>query len=595
MDPSNVTRMPILSFHFHGYQPGDVIGWREPDPLRPQVVEERRSLVALRIGSDRLEGNNWTDAILRSYGRMESVLRRVAGSASIDIEPQTLAWLLKRDPSAYREIVDAYNRGAAGFVMTPPFHPILPHLHRQEREVLFDLMIDFYAPQISRDKGRPVGLWLPEAAYSRETIESFRESARAASVEDESLADPLRNTYLIADARQFSPPPEPGRAWVRVESMDRLLAMARDHPLSGEFAFGARPTPAFSAAVLARGDGSFLVANDFESLLANPTQVERFEAIVHSLREAGVQVAQPMPPADAPAVPMVDYSSWSDYDDLLSGGITSDTRWTGLRRSDGMIVARTHRGRPISLLWKHAFTLATERVETAVRRRALHLLKDAGVTRRASVLRRLTVAYGRHWFREHYRAQGVPQTQLDFSRSAEDILAGKVDVEAAAYLSRGYLAMLMGTRSDPRFWDNPDTRVTFQNVVLLVQAGRDLAEASVRLKDPGRAAALRRLLQATFVEFSDWHARGEFATLQTVPTWETSDIAWYSSLESEVPALSRFDVMKRAATFALAAGGEWPGGGPAPSAEEAVADTGHIVGEAHGDWKNPRWCEHRPP
>jgi len=135
--------MSTLSFHFHGYQPGDIVRWGEPDPLRPQTFEERRSPVGLRIGPERVEGRNWTDAVLRTYGRMGSVLQRSSGSASVDIEPQTLAWLLERDPSAYREIMSVYDQGIAGFVMTPPFHPILPHLHRQEREALFDMMIDF--------------------------------------------------------------------------------------------------------------------------------------------------------------------------------------------------------------------------------------------------------------------------------------------------------------------------------------------------------------------------------------------------------------------------------------------------------------------
>jgi hypothetical protein len=477
--------------------------------------------------------------------------------------------------------------------MTPPFHPILPHLHRQERESLFDMMIDFYAPLIRRAPGRPMGLWLPEAAYSRETMDSFRESARLASLEEDGLAESLQGVYLIADARQVARPPEPGHAWLRVESTEHLLAIVRDHPLSGEFAFGATTASEFGASVRSRGDGSFLVANDLESLLANPIQAERFEAIVRSLREAGVQVTQPVPPGDAPTSALVDYSSWSDYDDLLSGGITSDTRWTGLRRSDGLVVSRMHRDRPLSQLWKYAFTLATERVETAVRRRALHLLQSAGVPRRSLALRRLAVAYGRHWFREHYQAQGFSASETDFPRSAGEILAGKVDVEVAGFLARGYVLMLMGTRSDPRFWDNPDSRVTFQNVVLLVQALRDLAEASLRSNDADRAAALRRLLQATFVEFSDWNARGEFADLQAVPAWETTEAAWYSSLESEVPKLSPLDVMKRAAMFALA-GEEWPGGDPTPAVEGTVADTGHIVGEAHGEWENPRWCEHRP-
>src|SRR5439155_1166799 len=84
---------------------------REPDPLRPQTFEERRSPVGLRIGPERIEGTNWTDAVLRTYGRMGSVLQRSSGSASVDIEPQTLAWLLERDPSAYRAIMSAYDQG----------------------------------------------------------------------------------------------------------------------------------------------------------------------------------------------------------------------------------------------------------------------------------------------------------------------------------------------------------------------------------------------------------------------------------------------------------------------------------------------------
>ncbi len=586
--------MSTLSFHFHGYQPGDIVRWTEPDPLRPQTFEERHSPVGLRIGPERIEGRNWTDAVLRTYGRMGSVLHRASGSGSVDIEPQTLAWLLKQDRSAYHAIFAAYDRGTTGFVMTPPFHPILPHLHQQEREALFDMMIDFYSPLIQRIEDRSIGLWLPEAAYSRETMDSFRESARNASLEQDAIADSMQSVYLIADARQFNRPPAPGQAWARVESTERLLAIARDHPLSGDFAFGETTGSAFVASARSRGEGSLLVANDLESLLANPKQAERFESIVHALREDGVQVVPPVPPEDAQTLALVDNSSWSDYDDMLSKGITSDTRWTGLRRSDGLVVSRIHRDRPMSQLWKHAFTLATERVETAVRRRALHLLQSAGVTRRTHALRRLAVSYGRHWFREHYVAQGVSTNETDFARSAEDIVGGKMDVEVAGLLARGYVLMLMGMRSDARFWDNPDTRVTFQNVVLLVQALRDLAEASVRGKDLGPAASLGRLLRATFLEFSDWHERGEFAALETGPAWETTEAAWYSSLESEVPERSSADVMKRATMFALAPGREWPGGDPVLSVEETVADTGHILGEAHGEWKNPRWCEHGP-
>src|SRR2546430_8800478 len=67
--------------------------------------DERHSPVVHRIGPERMEGRNWTDAVLHAYGRMGSVAERASGSASVDIEPQTLSWLLKRDSSADRKRV----------------------------------------------------------------------------------------------------------------------------------------------------------------------------------------------------------------------------------------------------------------------------------------------------------------------------------------------------------------------------------------------------------------------------------------------------------------------------------------------------------
>ncbi len=156
--------MTAIAFHFHGYQPGDLVSWTEPDPLKPQAAEERDSPVSHAVGEERFRGRNWTDAVLRSYGRLQAVLDRVPGAASVDIEPQTLVWLLERDPEAYRKVRASYERGTAALALTPPFHPILPHHDRFEREVLFELMVDFYAPLLRRLPEEAVGLWLPEAA-----------------------------------------------------------------------------------------------------------------------------------------------------------------------------------------------------------------------------------------------------------------------------------------------------------------------------------------------------------------------------------------------------------------------------------------------
>ena len=563
--------------------------WIEPDPLKPPRFEERNSPVALTIGAEKIRGKNWTDAVLRTYGRLEAVLERASGVASVDIEPQTLAWLLERDPDAYHRAVAAWRRGTAGLVMTPPFHPILPHHHRIERETLFEAMIDFYAPLLRRHDG-PIGLWLPEAAYSAEAMDSYLVAARRATVHHEGLPDLVRGVHLLLDARQLAAQEESTTAWGATGLGGGLRFAARDVGLSGEFAFGDSQSDGFAASVKSRHATSILVASDLESLLANPRQAERFTGIVEGLRAAGVTVAAPSPPARPMAAEVLDYSSWSDYDEHLLHGRTSDTRWTGMRRSDGAVVSRTHRGAPLSQLWKHAFTLVTEEIENAVRRTARHVLKGLDVERRPTVLRRLAVAYHRHLFQAHFRGCGLSSSEVDFAKVATSILRGKVDIEVAGFLARGYTMMLMGLRSDPRFWDNPDTRVTFQNVACLAQALVDMSEACARAGEPDRGVRLRTLLRAALLEFSESYARLGLSDLRGVESWEATEDAWVRSLASEVPLRSQDDVVRRAALFAIPAGLSGEGG---VRHEAVVADTGHIVGEGHGKWENAEWCEHR--
>ncbi|MBI4417041.1 MAG: hypothetical protein HY557_08660 [Euryarchaeota archaeon] len=579
--------MAVLSFHFHGYQPGDIVRWVEPDPLKPLRFEERVSPVAHRIGGERVVGRNWTDAVLHAYGRMESVLERVSGAASVDIEPQTLAWLLEKDEAAYRRVLAAWERGVAGFALTPPFHAILPHHHRLEREILFEVMIDFFAPVLRRCHGRPIGLWLPEAAHSAETMESYVAAARHATTHLEGLPDVIHGSHLVCDARQIAGG-KGAEGWYRAGGMP---AFARDPAMSGDFAFGASRPPEFATAAQAHGHESLLVAADLEFLLANPTQAERFERIVEELRSTGRTVTFPTPPPKMPRAQLVEFSSWSDYEEHLAQGHTSDTRWTGIRRADGHVVGRHHRDRPLSQLWKHAFTLATEQIETAIRRAAREILPGQDDGRKREMLRRLAVAYGRHVWQEHYRAAGLSSGEVDFAKAVEGI-SGGLDVEVVAYLARGYVMMLMGLRSDPRFWDNPDTRVTFQNVACLAQALLDVSEAARRARKEDLAQRLLQPFPATLFEFVEAYGRHGFGSLHGAQGWETTETAWLAALQSEVSPKSGYGVVRRATLFAIGES-NWNLVADRPlSREEIVADTGHIVGESHGEWSNPTWCEH---
>ena len=149
--------------------------------------------------------------------------------------------------------------------------------------------------------------------------------------------------------------------------------------------------------------------------------------------------------------------------------------------------------------------------------------------------------------------------------------------------------MLMGLRSDPRFWDNPDTRVTFQNVACLAQALVDMSAACTRSGEPDRGLRLLKLLRASLLEFQESYSRLSLSELRGGESWEATEDAWARSLASEVPARSEDDVVRRAALFAIPEGVS----GAARVRSEAIADTGHIVGEGHGAWENAEWCEHR--
>ncbi|WP_394325254.1 hypothetical protein [Thermococcus peptonophilus] len=79
--------------------------------------------------------------------------------------------------------------------------------------------------------------------------------------------------------------------------------------------------------------------------------------------------------------------------------------------------------------------------------------------------------------------------------------------------------------------------------------------------------------------------------------WETTEEAWFESLKSEVPQ----QLLQRCHEGGAL---HWKGGPPDEVKDAlggilydfeggAVADTGHIPGEAHGHWENREWCEHR--
>jgi len=152
--------------HFHAYQPGDIVYVEDGDGSGPIEYEERKSPVAIRIGDEEVRGENWTRAMLYSYGRISDVLSRLKG-VSVDIEPFTFLMLLKYRRNVFEDAVELLKTLDA--VPTVPFHPIMPHLDEFEQRILARVSFDFYAPLIG-DKS-VIGYWLPEAVITRRTVQ----------------------------------------------------------------------------------------------------------------------------------------------------------------------------------------------------------------------------------------------------------------------------------------------------------------------------------------------------------------------------------------------------------------------------------------
>jgi hypothetical protein len=620
-----------VAFHFHGYQPGDLVRRIPGSPLEPLQWEERVSPVALLVGDQKVEGKNWTDAMFGCYDLFMDLLNAMGGSlgegvCSVDIEPFTLEMLLRKDRGegrdAYGKVVRVFGEAVADPVVTIPFHPPFPYLHPFEQEVLAALAFDFYRPLLpSAPEGglAATGVWLPEALYTH------RAARTVARCHEEAFPRTQRELYFVLDSRQFLDPSPGFRHW-SLNHVDLGLpkvayVFGRDVELSDAFAFGSRSVEEIVDAIVyersdllkeERGVPYLLtMASDLEALTGGPRQVERFRRLVEVLREVespptthskfllgkllgGLPAWEGEGTAEAFRAVVKDYSSWSDYFDHVVGGRTGDTRWQGMRRIDGLVISRRLGDRRVSQIWKQALLAVGERVETSIRRAVGVVLRVVARRSTRARARRFLTAYGRTIFREHYLRQGLPPEGCTVAAAVDEHLGGVDDLETLALAARGYYEMLMGLRSDPCFWAAPDTRVTFQSTVLLSHALVDAMEACRRVGEVSTSDRLFRLLRSDLFDFENAYHLYRLGGLSGRRGWETSEEAWVLALQSAVPSRSDYNVVKRAALWAV--GRELPAAllqqlPHDPS--QVVADVGHIEGEAHGLWAQPSWCEHR--
>ncbi|KUH32605.1 glycoside hydrolase [Thermococcus celericrescens] len=568
--------------HFHAYQPGDIVYVKDGDGDKPIEYKERKSPVAIRIRGEEVKGENWTRAMLYSYEHIADTLSRMKG-VSIDIEPFTFLMLLRYHKSAFEETVELLRRFDA--VPTTPFHPIVPHLDEFEQRILARVSFDFYAPLMD---DRPViGYWLPEAVITRRTAQLVESST------DKRLVFLLDERQLLYDF------PQAKHSCNRYSSS---FVFGREWRISDAFAFNTLDVPGLIRETLSYHDDHkenlgvpylIFTASDLESLLGNPAQLDRFTAWMEGLERNGVERVSAMEfvrkklsgefkRLDGECsfeMPVKDYSAWSDYFDLSLDGKTSDSRWLGYRRADGKVFAREVGGRKISQLWKVAFTRLFEELNRVVRLGVLKGLAELGADNAEEFL----VRYTRIFFRDYY-------DHFDMETSLDYVLEPVSGERNALKLGRIYYLALLANHSCPRFWENLDTRVAFGNVSVM-------AKALVELMEYFDGDELQGLFIEAYLKLLNFESLYHLWNLSAMPSmegWETSEKAWLDALKPEVPG-SGYNVVTRAALYVgkrdlrdelRALIGHY-------NPDWAVADTGHIPGEVHGEWENREWCEHR--
>lgn len=590
-----------FGYHFHAYQPGDIIHIHDGSGWDPIKYSERLSPVSLKIREMEVKGRNWTRAVIKAYEYVHDTLTLLKkGSVSVDFEPFTLYMVLRYKPKIYGEIIETFQDYVEA-VPTVPFHPIMPHLSIFEQRILARISFDFYEPFI-KDKNI-VGFWLPENVITRKTAGIITESTD-------------KRVVFLLDERQFVglnlPQAKFSCNTYKCDGKTAFL-FGRDHQLSDAFAFNTLDTEGLTRAVAEGRVDVFkekeripylvFLSSDLEALLSNPQQLDRFLRWVRGLEGKGVEAVNAVEFVRKKLsgeyrclkgecsgqfrINVKDYSSWSDYYDLSIDGRTSDMRWTGVRREDNKVVYRWHKGKKVSQLWKFAFTKLFRELNRAVRFGVMDLIKKYSNADNDSI-KEFLIRYARIFFREHYE-------YFEMDTSVDYVTEPIKDVDPALSLKLGriYYIMLLANHSCPRFWENMDTRVTFGNVVAISKALIELIR--IYLEENSERANFLLLEYMKLLAFPQLYYDYDLFRMQGLEGWETSEEAWFASLESEVPN-SRYNVVTRAALYT--------GKEDLPKdirnaieslydLKQAVADTGHIPGEVHGKWENREWCEHR--
>ena len=512
--------MTIVWEHGHAYQPRRIVD---------AILHESRDIsggVHWTLSGKKVSAANWFELMLKPGGVYDAILD-VLKTRSIDVEPLTLHGLSKLNPEAYNRLGMLVDEGQASLFLTTYAHVILPILATEsflDAKVNVQWSTRYLLRRHGSQGNLPVFLWLSECAYSKEAARAVFEAVQA--------VQPLTRVFILLDEYQGDNI-DPCRPYKLVLEEGELGLVFRSRWVSDAYAFSRDAvwlTQAMRSEILRSRPDLVGAAVDAETYggaydsgkpafftylragLGNgvegrgPTIPVRFRPVDKALGEIQ-QINQ--------TAILREGSSWSNYveDHLLRPGGQNRTgiiarslsplcRWTGVvlgnkgREESYLLVydwVDPHSKKPytrvVSSVWKYAFNKLRSRGAGLIRRIVSESLPSLLAS---DDLGYVLAAYGDVVFETSSWSDFASRFRIGSNNRGE----------ATRLLLEAYrLGDQDAWMSDPTFWENFDTEVTWTSLALLAAGMIQAAKACRLLGDEKGLDELAFTYAELFLDF----------------------------------------------------------------------------------------------
>lgn len=519
------------------------------------------------------------------------------------IDPDTLHYMIEMDyeqgENTYGLLLELLRTGIISPVATSPFHSLLPLMDNEFDQRLalrvgllmhWDEILKHHSYLATLQPNPPfiVPFWLPECAFSRRTLEILHEEFLRI-VRDEMVADP--HLLILLDTAQVQPTDIDilMKSWnvVQVTPDHYVSVVFRDRSFSDWATYSNPSVKKLIDRTIAKVDSGlnekevdycWAHFEELEALTFTNKSTVNYEQKITKLAQLSYMPMSPdnfvrrkmdnsfgRAPHEPQEIGLKDDTAWSDWHANPSLG-----RWKGVLDSSAFFklvdmhrpyTRRVRNGKVQEAgpqCWKPAWIAARKTVGEAVKGDPMTLQGGA-----VEVLAHLAQAPARfaqrnvqeflvRWSHAHWREiflQRDDLSEADVDAQAlvdQYLLRGsereltEEDYVVAATAAQAYYFALDAQRSHATAYENMDTRVTYQSVVMATLAACNMITVYRWLGEDDKARDLFNLLKTEFFEFPEAYDRYQLAELGVTRQ------EWEESLVSQVED-SPLNVIQRAA------------------------------------------------